>query len=111
MENRAWHFIIHPNDCWSWQRLNEDGSLDRMSAVTGDFGKLMSDALSHGFQPDRDRWVVWDRMWRTYYAPGVEPILVPRTNPHAQVTACDLAMHQEPAGARPQASRPLGEQH
>ena len=80
MDKYSWHFIIHPNNRWSWQRLNEDGSLDRMSAITGEFGRLMSDARLHGFNPDGDRWVVWDRKWRTYYAPGVEPKLVARTS-------------------------------
>ena len=111
MDNRSWHFIIHPNSRWSWQRLNEDGSLDRVSAITGEFGKLMSDALLHGFKPDCNRWVVWDRKWRTYYAPGVEPIMVPRTSTQAQVTALGPGMHGAPAGARPQASGPPGERH
>ena len=109
MDNRSWHFIIHPNHRWSWQRLHEDGSLDRVSAITGAFGKLMSDALLHGFNPDTHRWVVWDRKWRTYYAPGVEPLLVPRTSTHAQVTVSGLDMHEERPGARPQMSEPRGD--
>ena len=108
VDNRSWHFIVHPNNRWSWQRLNEDGSLNRVSAITGEFGKLMSDALLHGFNPDGHRWVVWDRKWRTYYAPGVEPILMPRTSTHAQMTASGLGMDEQPGGDAPSEERATG---
>jgi hypothetical protein len=71
-----WRFVLHTNDSWSWQLLNSEGEVARVSEVCQDLGKLIVDAMKYGFNPNTDVWVVINKSVITRYAPGAEPEIV-----------------------------------
>jgi hypothetical protein len=71
-----WRFILHPDDCWSWQRLNADGSVDDVSRIYLEFGKAVANAIANGFVPKKHHWVVAHADHSVSYAPGAEPVVI-----------------------------------
>ena len=73
--SRRWHFVLQANECWTWERLAGDGSIDQVSETCADFGKAVAHALRHGFKPGSHQWTVDHHQWVSCYAPGKVPSL------------------------------------
>jgi hypothetical protein len=71
-----WNFIHQGDGRWIWQRARVAGTTDWISEVHADFGKLVADAVRHGFIPERHFWVVTQKRWSTHFAPGAAPTTV-----------------------------------
>jgi hypothetical protein len=80
METAAlWQFVVHKNgagETWTWRRCRPDGTPLEISAEThANYGKVINDAIQHGFRPRHQPWVVTDSASVTHYAPcnGLRP--------------------------------------
>lgn len=74
-ETYRWHFVLQADQCWSWKRLGDDGSVDETSETCADFGKAVAHALRHGFNPRRHLWIVDHHQWHEWNVPGKSPAL------------------------------------
>jgi hypothetical protein len=74
MKNKQvqWQFIAHHDgvrESWSWRRLVIDGAVEATSERHTDFGKAVLDAVTNGFKPRTQGYVVISREWVTHYQP------------------------------------------
>ena len=73
-----WAFVRHAESGdWTWREMSIDGSIARISSPLWDFGATISDAITHGFRPKEDHWVVTNRTGTTHFDPGSTPIAIP----------------------------------
>lgn len=70
---RLWQFVVHKNgagETWTWRRARPDGMPLEVSADPHpSYGKVINDAIKHGFRPQEDRWVVTDSASITHFEP------------------------------------------
>ena len=83
-ESEVWEFrrdLESIDDVWTWRR-KVGGLVDRQSEgpIVG-FGKAMGDAMRNGFSASWHVWLVSDKEYSTYFAPGAEPRTVKREPP------------------------------
>jgi len=71
-----WNFIRQADGRWTWQRVRVAGDPDWVSEEHTDLGKLIADAVRHGFLPERHFWVVTQKGWSTQFAAGAAPTMV-----------------------------------
>jgi hypothetical protein len=68
-----WQFVVHKNganETWTWRRSGLDGTLLEVSTdVHATYGKVINDAIRHGFQPRREAWIVTDGGSITHFGP------------------------------------------
>ena len=67
-----WDFW-HDRDCWTWKHVLLDGGGSPPSNPHKSFGSVMSDAISHGFSPQKHSFLVEDIDSVTRFAPGEIP--------------------------------------
>lgn len=70
-----WQFVVHKNgagETWTWRRARLDGTPLEVSAdAHPSYGKVIYDAIQHGFQPRREPWVVTDGASITHFWPDL----------------------------------------
>ena len=71
-----WDFI-HGSASWIWRRVGPEGAV-LPSSTGATFGAAVGAAVTRGFQPDRDHWLVEDGDSVTYFPPDREPQTIPR---------------------------------
>jgi hypothetical protein len=71
-----WNFIHQADGNWIWQRTRAGEAEDWISEAHADFGKLLADAIRHGFVPEGQFWAVTQKRWSTHFAPGAAPTTV-----------------------------------
>jgi len=77
----VWQFVQHrrgSTESWIWRRMRTNGRVEEeSSAPQPDFGKSVSDALAHGFQPLHEYWTTRSGAWITHFPPRRTPYEVP----------------------------------
>ena len=68
-----WDFRHEGSDCWTWQRVDVLGCASGPSITHKSFGSVISDAMSHGFSPQKHGYLVEDIGSVTRFAPGEIP--------------------------------------
>jgi hypothetical protein len=69
-----WQFVLHPSGSWTWRRVAGDGSIEHISPLHEDYGRVVTAAVENGFRPAMHRWTVQTERSITHYAPGRTPI-------------------------------------
>lgn len=68
-----WQFVLHKNgasEVWTWRRSRMDGAPLEVSAEAHpNYGKVINDAIRHGFRPQQEPWVVTDSVSITHFEP------------------------------------------
>lgn len=68
-----WQFVVHKNgagEIWTWRRARLDGKPLEVSAdAHASYGKVINDAIKHGFRPRQEPWVVTDGASITHFSP------------------------------------------
>lgn len=73
---KVWQFVQLKNgsrETWIW-RACVGGAVLEISPPHGSFGKVVADALAHGFQPRRQSWETRSGDWITQFTPGMAPV-------------------------------------
>src|SRR6185436_14684587 len=75
LEGRArhWEFQRH-RAAWSWRRMGINDVIEATSESGFTFGAALKDAMSHGFNPKTDSWVVRSRESVTHLSPTGHPV-------------------------------------
>jgi hypothetical protein len=71
--SRIWVFTKHregSGESWQWRELLADGTIVRCSEDLDDYGKTVHDAIRHGFDPQREYWLIKAGELTTYYRPA-----------------------------------------
>ena len=58
---QRWHFTEHdkrPPVWWTWRVCSPDGKIEHVSDAFRSYGAAVADAISNGFRPRDDQWVV-----------------------------------------------------
>jgi hypothetical protein len=77
----TWEFIEgrdSPRHTWHWRRLRGDGTQEKLSEAFDDYGLVIKDAVTNGFKPSRQPWVVITPRSITHFTSGHQPITEPR---------------------------------
>src|SRR5688572_12137861 len=69
-----WQFVLHTSGSWTWRRVAGDGSIEQMSPLHEDYGRVVTAAVENGFRPEIHRWIVQTDRSITQHAPGCTPI-------------------------------------
>ena len=80
-EPARWIFERLANDRWRWQFVRTDRYPIRSPVTHPGLSAAISDAMSSGFSPNNDRWMVDDRSYTTHYEPGKNPETIPKPDP------------------------------
>jgi len=67
-DSLVWKFIRNDDGAWSWQKVANGESQDS-SGTFRDYGWVVQDAISHGFRPKSEPWVIMDRGKATTFKP------------------------------------------
>ena len=75
MEAEQWEFLLAGDYTWTWRRVA--GSYAGTCAPFSDFGVAVSDAVTQGFVPERQYWLVKSNGRTTHFRPGYIPVNFP----------------------------------
>ena len=69
-----WHFVEEGSPpFWQWRRIHADEHTEHEQTVSGPFptyGKVILDAIQHGFDPEENHWVVVSRSGTAHFNTG-----------------------------------------
>src|SRR5688572_4729828 len=63
---------------WAWRQLDADETIKDASNAHADLGAALTEAISRGFNPAMDDWIVQSRERITRYSPGKPAVTAPR---------------------------------
>ena len=104
-----WEMVLHAGDdrTWSWRRIAPDGTIEQSSSPHPDFGKVIADAVQHGFLPKEHDWIVRNHLGVTHFPAHKPPMLVGRNGDVVQSNVTRVA-NREAADAPPAQQRKTG---
>src|SRR5687767_13991117 len=71
-----WEFVLHQGAEreWSWRRVGVDGAIEHKSKPHSTYGLAVEDAISSGFRPQEQHWLVTSKEWTTHFEPDESPV-------------------------------------
>ena len=63
---------------WSWRQLGADGRIEKQSEDFHGYGLAVRNAISHGFHPKNDHWIIESAHSLVHHQHGKDAVLVPK---------------------------------
>ena len=63
---------------WSWRQLGADGRIERQSEDFDGYGMAVRNAISHGFHPKIDHWIIESGHSLVHCQDGKDAVLIPK---------------------------------
>jgi hypothetical protein len=96
----------HGRNYWTWSLLAADGTIDAISGNLADYGATIHDAVTHGFRPTEDHWIVQSVYYTTHYERGKRAVIVGENYKSGMTPSPTRPLKERRGSNEPSAFRP-----